>query len=55
VSEEDLDEIELNGIWYYKDKHFELLYDLSEEAGLEYAMAIFNENNMAIDATMDNY
>ena len=54
-TEEDLNEIELNGIWYYKDKHFELLYNLPEEVGLEYVKAIFNENNIAIDATMDNY
>ena len=55
ATKKDLKEIELNGIWYYKDKHFELLYNLPEKVGLEYAKAIFNENDIAIDATMDNY
>ena len=59
ASDDDLGEISVGGIYYYKDKHFEFIYDLpeatSEEVGLEYVKAIFDENGIATDATMDNY
>ncbi|GHU21722.1 hypothetical protein FACS1894164_02660 [Spirochaetia bacterium] len=50
AAEDDLNEIELSGIYYYKDEHFELIYDLPEEVGFEYVKAIFDNNNVAIDA-----
>lgn len=54
ASKKDLNEIELNGIWYYTDTYFEFLYDLPEDAGFEYVKAIF-DNHKAVDATIDNY
>ena len=55
ATEDNLNEIELGGIYYYKDEHFEFIYYLPEETDFDYIKAIFDNNSVAIDATMENY
>ena len=55
ATEEDLNEIEIDNLYYYENGNFELFYNLPEEELFEYVSVIFDENFLVIDTTASNY